>query len=153
MMAGLHDAAFSKLSDAHGAVAVDHWKLLFRLVLRCAPPDRNCFAPWYCFPPLALTAPSGSGARRRAGFSRVVWMLPSAVHRHQPWQSNCSQMSQILRPTCMQWSQLHLSNVRIQLVAARVRAALAEARRDFPGAPRVELVDAFAVTGAGYLCV
>ena len=77
-------------------------------------------------------------------------MLPSAIHRHQPWQSNCSQMSQILRPTCMQWSQLSLSNVRIRQVARRVRAAAAAAAAaaaDGPGATQVELVDSFAITG------
>ena len=38
----------------------------------------------------------------RMGYDRIIYVLPTATHRYVSWSSDCNQLKQILRPTCMQ---------------------------------------------------
>lgn len=36
------------------------------------------------------------------GFSRIIYVLPTAVHRYTSWSTDCSHLKQLMSPTCMQ---------------------------------------------------
>lgn len=82
-----------------------------------------------------------------AGYDRIVWVQPSAVHRQVPFIANCSHLKQILRPTCMQYTQLQLTNQRTLVLHEIIRRSYETVRAELPdGGTPVRWVDSYPIS-------
>ncbi|KAK3242188.1 hypothetical protein CYMTET_48108, partial [Cymbomonas tetramitiformis] len=83
-----------------------------------------------------------------AGYSRIVVLLPTAMHRHVASTTNCSHYGQILSPTCMQFVQRQMTNTRTLAMHVALRRTLRSAREELSQKqlPEIHIVDTYAMS-------
>mmetsp|Transcript_47891 Transcript_47891/g.89220 ORF Transcript_47891/g.89220 Transcript_47891/m.89220 type:complete len:644 (+) Transcript_47891:188-2119(+) len=81
----------------------------------------------------------------RVGFSRIIYVLPTAVHRYTSWSTDCSHLKQLMSPTCMQYVQRYLSNSRTHRLHNLTRAAIEAIRQETPHA-NIDILNPFPIS-------